>query len=234
MSTYELIKYQLEDKQETTIDVRVEDESIWLTQAQMLELFDSTKQNISLHINNIFKENELDEHATVKEYLTVQMEGNRKGKRRILIYNLDVIISIGYRIKSKRGTLFRIWATKVIRNYLLKGYVFQQRIEQIEKKVARHGEQIEELIQATLPPNEGIFYDGQIFDAHHFVSSLIRKAEKSLVLIDNYIDDSVLHIFTKRKKGVNTTIYTAHISKQSETDWKKFNNQYEPLEIKIF
>ena len=200
----------------------------------MMELFDSTKQNISLHINNIFKENELDVNATVKEYLTVQIEGNRKVKRKVSIYNLDVIISVGYRIKSRRGTQFRIWATKVLRDYLLKGYAMQQRVEQIEQQVAKQGQLLETLIQSTLPPKEGIFFDGQIFDAHHFVSNLVRKSNQSLVLIDNYIDDSVLHLFAKRKKGVSVLIYTSSISKQLETDLKKFNAQYEALEIKSF
>jgi hypothetical protein len=231
MSSHELIKYHPEDKLDSTIEVRIEDESVWLTQAQMMELFDSTKQNISLHINNIFKENELEKVAAVKYSLTTAADGK---KYNTAYYNLDVIISVGYRIKSRRGTQFRIWATKVLRNYLLKGYAMQQRVEQIEQQVAKQGQLLETLIQSTLPPKEGIFFDGQIFDAHHFVSNLVRKANQSLVLIDNYIDDSVLDLFAKRKKGVSVLIYTSSISKQLETDLKKFNAQYEALEIKSF
>jgi hypothetical protein len=234
LSAFELITYQPIDKPDVTIHVRIEDESVWLTQLQMMGLFSSTKQNVSLHINNVFKEKELIKDATVKEYLTVQMEGARKVRRKILLYNLDVIISVGYRIKSQRGTQFRIWATSVLRNYLLKGYAFQQRIERIEKQVAKHEGQLEELIQSALPPKEGIFYEGQIFDAHKFVSSIIRKAEKSIIVIDNYIDDTVLTLLSKRKKGVNAIIYTKKVTRQLQLDIDKFNAQYEQVEVHQF
>jgi hypothetical protein len=200
----------------------------------MMELFDSSKQNISLHINNVFLENELEKCSTVKEYLTVQAEGGRKVKRKILLYNLDVIISVAYRIKSQRGTQFRIWATGILRDYLLKGYAFQGRIIQLEKRVSLHEDQLQQLITASLPPKEGIFFDGQIFDAHHFVSNLIRKANHSCVLVDNYVDDTVLHLFAKRNKGVKVCIYTQNINRQLQSDWQKFNAQYEAIEIKIF
>lgn len=234
MTAFELIKYQPEEKPNITIQVRIEDESVWLTQMQMMELFSSSKQNISLHVNNVFKEKELVKEATVKEYLTVQIEGNRKVKRKIFLYNLDVIISVGYRIKSKRGTQFRIWATGVLRNYLLKGYAFQQRIEKIEKQVIKHDEQLEELIQTALPPKEGIFYDGQIFDAHQFVSSLIRSAKKSIVIIDNYVDENVLVLLSKRQNGVNAKIYTQKITRKLQLDIDKFNAQYDEVEISQF
>ena len=132
-----IVIYQTEDGQ-TQIDVRLENETVWLTQAQMVELFQTTKQNVSLHVGNVFKEGELEQEATVKEYLTVQNEGNRKVTRKVKYYNLDVIISVGYRVKSKRGTAFRIWARKIIKDYLVKGYAVNQRI---------HSEQIGELRQ---------------------------------------------------------------------------------------
>ena len=182
-----IIIYQASD-QALQLEVRIEDNSVWLTQVQMAELFDATKQNISLHINNVFKDKELDSTATVKEYLTVQVEGNRQVKRKIQYYNLDVIISVGYRVKSLRGTLFRIWATNVLRDYLLKGHAINYRVEKIEQKLVEHDQKFDMLI-TNLPPNQGIFFDGQIFDAYTFVSHLIKSAANSILLIDNYVDE---------------------------------------------
>jgi len=135
MTQGEIVIYQENNKANFQIEVRIEDETVWLTQLQMAELFETSKQNISLHINNVFKENELTQVSTVKEYLTVQIEGNREVKRRTTIYNLDVIISVGYRVKSQRGTQFRIWANNVLKTYLLKGYALNSRIGKIEEKL---------------------------------------------------------------------------------------------------
>ena len=184
------------------IEVRIEDETVWLTQLQMIDLFQSTKQNISLHINNIFKEGELNEFSTVKEYLTVQQEGNRRVKREVKIYNLDVIISVGYRVKSQRGTQFRIWANKILKEYLLNGYAISNRMELLEKKVNSleiKNNEFDLILKTNLPLNQGVFYDGQIFDAHSFVSNIIKSAKKSIVLIDNYCDETVLAF----KKSLN-------------------------------
>jgi hypothetical protein len=231
MSELEIISYKPESNSNQEINVRIEDDSVWLTQLQMIELFDTSKQNISLHINNIFKENELEKKSVVKYSLTTAADGK---SYKTAFYNLDVIISAGYRIKSRRGTQFRIWATKVLRDYLLKGYAFQHRIEKIEKQVIKQGEQIEMLVQSTLPPKEGIFFEGQIFDAYHFASQIIKSAKKTCILIDNYVDESVLLLLSKRKKGVKSIIYTRKISKQFELDLHKFNTQYDPIEVKIF
>lgn len=229
----EIVIYQTE-MLSSHIEVRIEDETVWLTQLQMVDLFQSTKQNISLHINNVFKEGELDEFATVKDYLTVQQEGSRNIKRRVKLYNLDVIISVGYRVKSKTGTQFRIWATNTLKSYLLKGYAIQNRIENIEKKIFEHDKKIEILLHTNLPLNQGVFYDGQIFDAHSFVSKLVKSANVSIVLLDNYIDESVLTLLSKRIKDVRVTIYTKSISKQLKLDLERFNTQYEPVEVKEF
>ncbi|RTY91116.1 DNA-binding protein [Flavobacterium sp. RSP46] len=229
----EIVIYQAE-MLSSHIEVRIEDETVWLTQLQMVDLFQSTKQNISLHINNVFKEGELDEFSTVKEYLTVQQEGSRKIKRRVKLYNLDVIISVGYRVKSKTGTQFRIWATNTLKSYLLKGYAIQNRIENIEKKIFEHDQKIEILLNTSLPLNQGIFYDGQIFDAHSFVSRLIKSAKKSILLIDNFVDETVLIQLSKREKGVGVIIYTKDITKQLKLDLERFNTQYELIEIKEF
>jgi hypothetical protein len=236
MQKDEIIIYQSDDKN-IHLEVRLEDETVWLSQNQMVELFQSTKQNISLHINNIFKEGELIQSATVKDYLTVQKEGLRTVKRKITVYNLDVIISVGYRVKSQRGTQFRIWANKILKDYLLKGYAVNQRFERIEQDVDHLKRKVDEFdlqIKTQLPPNEGIYFDGQIYDAYKFVSDLIKSAEKSIILIDNYIDDSVLTLLLKRNNHVSALIYTANITKQLALDLQKHNAQYPSIAIKTF
>ena len=203
----------------------------------MAELFKATKQNISLHIMNIYKKGELEERATVKDYLTVQLEGGRQVQRKILFYNLDVIISVGYRVKSIRGTQFRQWANKVLKEYLLRGFAVNQRLMQIENRMDRkfseydqHFSQLDEnvdfFIRSSLQPREGIFFDGQIFDAYAFVAGLIRKAEKRIVVIDSYVDDSVLVQLSKRKPRVKVDVYDGRISPQLRQDVKRHNAQY--------
>ena len=236
MQTGEIILYQ-PDNESSKFEVRIEDETVWLTQSQMVELFSSSKQNVSLHINNIFKEGELTQASTVKEYLTVQYEGLRKVKRKVTGYNLDVIISVGYRVKSKRGTQFRIWANQVLRDYLLKGYAIHQRIERIENDVyflKKRADEFDLHINTSLPLHEGIFYDGQIFDAYKFATDIIKSAQKSIVLIDNWVDETTLFLLTKRKKGVSAIIYTNTISKLLRHDIKVHNTQYNPIEVKTF
>jgi hypothetical protein len=233
MEKGEIIIYQPDD-QSTLLEVRIEEETVWLTQSQMVELFSSTKQNISLHINNVFKEGELSALSTVKEYLTVQLEGKRRVKRTLTAYNLDVIISVGYRVKSIRGTQFRMWANRILKDYLLKGFVLNHRVDNIEKKLLEHDQKFDVLINMHLPPNQGIFYDGQLFDAYKFISDIIKSAKKSIILIDNYTDESVLTLLSKRKLKVSATLYTAGISRQLKLDIKQFNAQYPPIEVKIF
>ncbi len=234
MEQGEIILYKAFDSTEFQIEVRVEDETVWLTQNQMVNLFDATKQNISLHINNIFNEGELQRNSVVKEYLTTASDGK---KYKTNFYNLDVIISVGYRVKSMRGTQFRIWANKVLKEYLLKGYVVNHRIEKIEKEVYSLNKRVDEFefqIKTNLTPSEGIFFDGQIFDAYLFVSDIIKSATTSIVLIDNYVDESVLVLLSKRNPNVETTIYTASIPAQLKLDLKKFNAQYQKIEVRTF
>lgn len=232
MEQSELIVYQASSNQ--TFEVRLENDTVWLTQNQMAELFEATKQNISLHISNIFKENELEEDATVKESLIVQKEGGRLVRRKVFYYNLDVIISVGYRVKSHRGTQFRIWANTVLKEYLLKGYVIHQQIEKLEQKVSQHEQQIELLIRSNLPPKEGVFYDGQIFDAYEFVAGLIKSAIKEIILLDNYIDEVTLALLAKKKEEVKLKIYTHQLTETLKTDCKKFETQYGGLELHRF
>jgi hypothetical protein len=203
----------------------------------MVELFQSTKQNISLHINNIYKEKELVFSSTVKEYLTVQKEGKREVQRVIKHYNLDVIISVGYRVKSQRGTQFRIWANQVLKDYLLKGYATNHRIDKLETDMHDVKNKLNEIdfhIQTSLPQSEGIFFNGQIFDAWLFVTDLVKAAKSSIVLIDNYVDEQVLLLLSKRNVDVNACIYTKNISKQFQLDLKKHNSQYPEIEVKQF
>ena len=230
MSTGEIIIYQ-PNTLSHHIEVRIEDETVWLTQLQMVALFQSTKQNISLHINNIFKEDELQENSAVKYSLTTASDGK---KYKTKLFNLDVIISVGYRVKSKTGTQFRIWATNTLKTYLLKGYVIQDRIESIEKRLYEQDTKINLLLKTNLPPNEGIFYDGQIFDAYQFVSEIIKSAQKSVILIDNYIDENVLMLLAKRKYKVKATIYTNKVDQKLNQDIEKHNMQYSPIAIEIF
>ena len=191
-------------------------------------LFQTTKQNISLHINNIFKEGELQKISVVKDFLTTAADGKNY---HTLYYNLDVIISVGYRVKSIRGTRFRQWANSVLKEYLLRGYAINQRVERLEQRVSKTEEQIGFFVRTALPPAEGIFYNGQVFDAHTFVADLIRTARKRVILIDNYVDDSVLKTLTKRNDGVNATIITRKISETLSLDLNLHNQQYPSVNI---
>ncbi len=224
----EIVLYQPDE--EVRIEVRLEEDTVWLTQAQMAELFQTSKQNVSLHTNNIFKEKELDRDAVVKDSLTTAADGKNY---RVRYYNLDVIISVGYRVKSIRGTQFRQWANKVLKEYILKGGSVNRRLAELEYTVAEHARKIDFFVRTSLPPVEGVFYDGQIFDAYKFVSDLIRTAKESLLLIDNYVDESVLMMLGKRGKGVSATICTQRLSRQLQLDLAKYDAQYPPIEVRV-
>ena len=223
----EIILYQADSS--IRLEVRIHEETVWLTQAQMTLLFQTTKQNISLHINNIFKEGELQKVSVVKKFLTTAADGKNY---HTLYYNLDVIISVGYRVKSIRGTRFRQWANSVLKEYLLRGYAINQRVERLEQRVSKTEEQIGFFVRTALPPAEGIFYNGQVFDAHTFVADLIRTARERVILIDNYVDDSVLKTLTKRNNGVNATIITRKISETLSLDLNLHNQQYPSVDIR--
>jgi hypothetical protein len=225
----EIILYQSDDS--TQLEVRIENETVWLSLNQMSDLFGRDKSVISRHIRNVFAEGELESSSVVAKNATTAIDGKIY---QVEFYNLDVIISVGYRVKSKRGTQFRIWANSILKEYLMKGYVLNSRIDRIEKKIFEHDQKFDLLIKTSLPPNEGIFYDGQIFDAWKFAADLVKSAHKSIVLIDNYIDESVLHLLAKRNKKVEAKIFTSKISAELKKDIEKFNAQYEPVEVKIF
>lgn len=229
----EIILYQSNELPER-IEVRIEEDTVWLTQQQMAILFMQTKQNISLHINNCFKENELQLLSVVKDSLTTANDGK---KYKTKYYNLDVIISVGYRVKSKQGTQFRIWATNVLRDYLLKGYALNQRMNRIENQVENLVEKVNVIllqIQSVEIANQGVFFDGQVFDAYELASKIIRSAQKSIQLIDNYIDETTITHLTKKNREVKVVILTKNSNKQVALDVKKANEQYGNFELKIF
>ena len=213
---------------EIQLEVQLVDNNVWLTQAQISELFQKDISVISRHIKNIYKEGELDDESNL-HFLQIPFSD-----KPVRLYDLDVIIAVGYRVKSKRGTDFRKWARPVIKNYMLHGYAVNQRLERLEQRVANTEEKIDFFVKSALPPVEGVFFNGQIFDAYSLISDLIRKAKKEIILIDNYIDDSVLKMLDKREEDVSVTIYTSHISEKLQLDLTKHNSQYLPISIKIF
>ena len=217
------------------LEATVENDTVWLNQKQMSELFAKSKKTISEHIGNVFKEGELKRDAVVRKFRTTASDGKTY---HIEYYSLDVIISVGYRVKSKQGTQFRIWATSVLKQHLLKGYTLdQKRLDVLEEKQLLTDKKLNTVMQAiedkSLKPKQGIFYDGEVFDAYVFVSELIKSAKHSIVLIDNYVDESVLTLLSKNA-DVKVTIYTKTISKQLKLDVKKYNAQHKPIAIKIF
>ncbi|MDD3913152.1 MAG: RhuM family protein [Bacteroidales bacterium] len=232
MGKDEIILYQPDNS--VKLAVRVENETVWLTQAQIVQLFRSSKANISEHIKSIYDHGELTTNSTVRDFRTVRDEGGRNVSRTLTYYNLDAIISIGYRVNTQRGIQFRQWANKVLKEYLLRGYSINNRIERLEQKVTEHDERIDFFIRTSLPPREGLFYDGQIFDAFEFVQNLIKSAQRSIVLIDNYIDDSVLTMLGNKTKNITVNIYTKSVSEQLKLAAVKFNSQYGGLVLKEF
>ena len=238
----QIVVYQTADNQ-TQIEVHMENETVWLTQAQMAELFQKDRTVISRHIRNVFNEGELEEQSTCAKFAHMGHDGLQQYET--VMYNLDVIISVGYRVKSQRGTAFRIWATKVLKEYMLRGYAINQRLltmeERMDKRIGRientlasHQEKIDFFVRTSLPPHQGIFYDGQIFDAYTFINERIREAKQQIILIDNYIDDSVLTILSKRADKVAATIYTKKPTAQLQLDIQKHNAQYPPISVVEF
>ena len=238
-STYnnEIILYQPDST--VAIEVRLENETVWLNQQQMSELFERDRTVITRHINNIFKEQELDEKSNV-HFLHIA-----NSDKPVKIYSLDVIISVGYRVKSIRGTQFRQWANKILKEYLLRGYSINERLIHLESRIdhrlSEHDDQIKDLnnrmdffVRTSLPPREGIFFDGQIFDAYTIMCDFVRSAKRRIIMIDNYIDDSVFRMLDKRTHGVKATIFTPSISLTLRQDLERHNAQYEPIEIKTY
>ena len=236
----EIVLYQ--PNEQFQLEVQLKDETVWLTQQQIADLFGVKQPAVSKHLTNIFKEGELDKDSvhSILEYTAA--DGKVYSTQ---FYNLDAILSVGYRVNSKNATLFRRWANQVLREYLLRGYAVNQRLlaveEHVDKSLMAHErrleaveEKIDFFVRTSLPPVEGIFYDGQIFDAYTFINDRIREAKTCIVLIDNYVDDSVLKMLDKRAKGVSAKVYTKNISRQLSLDFDKHNAQYEPIEVEQF
>jgi len=233
MKKAEIVIYKESDSPDFQIEVRVEDETVWLNRQQMSLLFNRDIKTIGKHILNALQE-ELRSISVVAKFATTATDGKIY---QVEYYNLEMIISVGYRVKSDRGIQFRIWANKIIKEYLLRGYAVNQRFERIEGDLFYLKKKVDEFdfhINTNLPPKQGIFFDGQIFDAWQFVSQLIKQANQNIILIDNYLDETVLALLGKRKDGVSATVYTSKISRQFEADLQKHNLQYEPVIIKIF
>ena len=228
----EIILYQPDET--IKLEVRLENETVWLTQQQMAELFGTQRQAITKHLKNIFDCEELERSSSSSILELLQKEGNRMVRRKVELFNLDVIISVGFRVNTKRGIQFRQWANRVLKEYMMKGYSFNQRLERLEQRVTQTENKIDFFVKTSLPPVEGIFYDGQIFDAYKFVCDLIRSAKQRIVLIDNYIDDSVLQMLDKRQTTVSTTIYTKNYTPQLQLDLQRHNAQYAPIAIQSF
>lgn len=228
----EIILYQPNETMK--LDVRVQQETVWLTQQQIAQLFGVKQPAISKHLKNIFDSGELDENSvhSILEYTAADGKSYQTK-----FYNLDAILSVGYRVNSRNATLFRQWANKVLKEYLLRGYSVNQRLmlmeDRIDRRLSEHDHQLSQLtekvdffVRSSLQPKEGIFFDGQIFDAYAFVADLIRKAKKRIVVIDSYIDDSVLVQLSKRNSGVTVDIYGGRISDQLRQDVERHNRQY--------
>ena len=228
MEKGEIILYQPDNSIE--LEVRMEAETVWLNRQQMALLFNRDVKTIGKHINNALAE-ELQGFPTVAKFATVQKEGERVVTRNVEYYSLDMVLSVGYRVKSQRGIEFRQWANKVLKDYLLRGYAVNQRIERLEQRVSKTEEKIDLFVRTSLPPVEGVFYDGQIFDAYVFASNLIKSAKSSIVLIDNYVDESVLTTLSKRENNVSAKIVTRGISNQFQLDLNRHNSQYPQIDV---
>jgi hypothetical protein len=221
------------------LEVRVADDTVWLTQAQMAVLFGTQRQAITKHLQHIFEEQELEKKSTSSILEQVQKEGKRIVRRCVEFYNLDVIISVGFRVNTQKGIEFRKWANSILKEYMFRGYVLSPHLVQIEQRLAGHDSQIsainqriDSMVQTALPPKAGLFYNGETFDAYVFVANLIREAKSDIKLVDNYIDETVLMLLSKRLPNVTATIYTERVTPQLQTDLNVYNTQYPNINLK--
>ena len=236
----EIVLYQ--PNEQMSLEVKLENETVWLTQQQIADLFGVKRPAVTKHLGNIFREGELDITSVSSILEHTAADGKIYSTQ---FYNLDAILSVGYRVNSKNATLFRRWANQVLKEYMLRGYAVNQRIvyveEYFDKRLRAHEQRIENVeqkidffVRTSLPPHQGIFYDGQIFDAYTFINDRIREATTRIILIDNYIDDSVLTILSKRADKVAATIYTKKPTAQLQLDIQKHNAQYPPINVVEF
>lgn len=239
----EIILYQPDET--VRLEVRLEDDTVWLNRQQLAELFGRDVKTIGKHINNALKE-ELRKVPTVAKFAIVQKEGNRIVSRTIEFYSLDIVISVGYRVKSDKGVEFRIWANQVLKEHLLRGYTVNYQLRQLEQKMdaqqseilkiestlANHQEKIDFFVRTNQPPVEGVLFEGQIFDAYKLVEALVKSAKREIILIDNYIDATVFDLLEKREQSVDATIYTEHVG-QSLQHLQQLNLQQYGRRIEV-
>ena len=235
-NTGEIVMYQPDET--IRLEVRMGEETVWLTQQQMAELFSVKENTVTYHIQEIYKTEELEKEGTARKIRVVRKEGNRNVRRTLDYYNLDMIISVGYKVNSKRGVKFRQWATQVLKDHLLKGYSMNKSLQEVktqlgtqDKRISLLEEKVDFFVRSSLPPVEGIFYDGQIFDAYAHIISLIKQARQSIILIDNYINVDTLTMLSQRTANVSATIYTRQLSQQQQLDIRRHNQQYPPINI---
>ena len=228
----EIVMYQPDET--IRLEVRMDSDTVWLSANQMANLFDRDEKTIRKHINNVFSEEEVPKDINTH---FLRVDGV---KQPVAFYTLDVIISVGYRVKSKRGTAFRQWANKILKDYLLRGYSINKNLKEVHTQLGKHDKRISMLeekvnffVRSSLPPVEGIFYDGQIFDAYVQITNLIKQAKQSIVLVDNYIDESTLTMLSKRNPNVTATIYTRQLSQQQQLDVQRHNQQYPPIIVAL-
>lgn len=218
---------------ELEVNVSIEEETLWLNQKQLGELFNVEIHTINYHIKNIFKQKELEKIPTIRKIRIVQQEGNRKVEREVEHYNLDMIISIGYRVNSITATKFRQWATSILKEYISKGYavnthkITEYRLANLENDMQIIKSKIK---NDTLDLKQGIFYEGQFFDAYIFISDILKNAKKSITLIDNYIDENTL-LHLSSNKDLNINIITKSLTKELKVIIEKFNKQYKNLKV---
>ena len=225
VETGEIVVYQPDEI--TRLEVRVEGETVWLNRHQLADLFARDVKTIGKHINNALRE-ELYGLPVVANFATTATDGKTYS---VEYYNLDMILSIGFRVKSTRGVQFRRWANTVLKEYLWRGYILNERLISIERRLDDHEKKIDFFVRTSLPPIEGVFYDGQIFDAYVFVSDLIKSARRRVVLVDNYVDESVLVLLSKRGDGVSAEIRTGRLPQQFLLDLERHNSQYPPVAV---
>ena len=241
----EIILYQ--PNETVSLEVRLDEDTVWLSQQQIAELFQKAKSTISFHISNVFKEKELDDKVVVRFFRTTTQHGAIAGKtqiKEVALYNLDVIISVGYRVKSQRGVLFRQWANKILKEYLLRGYSVNQRLQYMEEKMDRrffehekilqeHSEKIDFFVKTGLPPKEGLLHEGQIFDARVCVENLVKQAKREIIMIDGYVDAATFEILDVRQRGVSATIYTERIGESLLRIKELHDSQYPEKTIQL-
>ena len=227
LSKGEIVMYQPDET--IRLEVRVENETVWLNRQQMADLFSRDVKTVAKHINNALKE-ELKGEPVGAKFATTASDGKNY---QVEYFNLDMILSVGYRVKSQQGVRFRRWSNKILKQYLLKGYAINQRMEQLERRVAVTEEKIDFFVRKSLPPVEGIFYNGQIFDAYAHIVNLIKQAKTSIVLVDNYINVDTLTMLSNRSANVSATIYTRLLSQQQQLDIQRHNQQYPPININM-